>query len=250
LKTLILANGYGERLRPITDFINKTMIPVDGKPVLEHIICRLQWNHFTDIVIAVGVYKEQIMNYFKNGKQWGVNITYVSNSKSNDSPNGTAGELLIARHLLEEESDFLIYYGDILCNTDLRRFYDFHCKQKSIITLNGIEGFKIETGVIEFDENKIVTAFKEKPFLPIVTNNAIMFCTHEIWKSENIQIGNDISNHVLPEFVSNGQVSVYIPPDVLGGRRNYCYDVGTINRLEIINELFKNGRVGETPTVK
>lgn len=239
LKTLILTNGYGKRLEPITEFINKTMIPIGGKPVLEHVICHLKQHGFKDIIIAVGVHSDQITNYFGNGKRWGVNITY----SASDEPQGTAGELFVARHLLNKEHSFLIYYGDILINTDLIQFCDFHKGNKSTITLNGTTGFKIESAVIEHGNDNKVTAFREKPSLPIVTNNPLFCCTHKIWESENIKTGKDFSFDVFPGFVRKGEVSVY-PDD------SYCYDVGTIGRLRAITELFKKGKVGTVKTIK
>lgn len=247
MKTLVLASGEGTRMRPLTEYINKNMIPIDGKPVLEHIVEHLRNYGFVDIVMAVGVFKKQVMNYFGDGKRWNVKIEY----SESDESQGTAGELARAKSYFENEEDFLVYYGDTLTATNLRNFYQYHKQHRGIMTLNGIMGLPIETGIIECEERPVsnpplrkVTAYKEKISLEVITSIPVFFCANEIFKSENIQKGKDFSYNVIPEFVAKGAVFLYIEDD------NYHYDVGTLDRLRKVSETFKLGRVGIEKTIK
>jgi len=241
MDALILTNGNGERIYPLTAFMNKTMIPIDGKPILEHVITHLKSYKIKDIVIAVGVFKEQIINHFRNGSRWGVNIIY----SESDEPQGTAGELAKAREYLERKEDFLVYYGDTLTATHLIDFYDFHKKKQGTITINGIKGYPVDTGIIERDGNYQTLIFKEKTPLPILTNIPVFWCSKNIFEiSENIEKGKDFSYHVIPGLLNKKEIFVYIQDD------NYHYDVGTPDRQRRITEVYLNKQVGIVKVIK
>lgn len=241
MKTLILANGNGSRMYPLTAFINKNMIPIDGKPILEHIIQHLKKYEFTDIIMAVGVFKEQIMNYFQHGGRWGVNIEYSESTE----PQGTAGELAKASEHFKGEQDFLIYYGDTLTNTHLSHFYDFHKTHQGTITIHGIREYTIDTGIIKYNGNCRPTTFEEKPHLPIITNIPIFWCSKKIFTaSTNIAKDKDFNCDVIPELLNNKEIFVYIQD------HNFHYDVGNIDRLQRISEAFENKMVGIIKVIK
>jgi len=243
MKTLVLASGEGTRMRPLTEYINKSMIPIDGKPVLEHIVEHLRHYGLMDIVMAVGVLKKQVMNYFGDGKRWGVKIEY----SESDESQGTAGELANAMSYFEDEEDFLVYYGDTLTATNLTNFYRHHKqfrKRNGIMTLNGIIGLPIETGIIECDANSKVTAYREKVSLEVITSIPVFFCANGIFESGNIQKGKDFSYDVIPEFIAKDAVFLYIEDE------NYHYDVGTLDRLRKVSETFRLGRVGIEKMIK
>ncbi|HIE25864.1 TPA: nucleotidyltransferase family protein [Candidatus Poribacteria bacterium] len=240
MKTLVLASGEGTRMRPLTECINKNMIPIDGKPVLEHIVEHLKCYGFVDIVMAVGVLKKQVMNYFGDGRRWNVKIEY----SESDELQGTAGELAKAKSYFENEKDFLVYYGDTLTATNLINFYQYHKQHRGVMTLNGIMGLPIETGIIECGANSKVTAYREKVSLDVITSIPVFFCANEILKSENIQKGKDFSYDVIPEFIAKDEVFLYMED------KNYHYDVGTLDRLRKVSETFKLGRVGIEKTIK
>ena len=240
MKTLILANGNGTRMYPLTKYINKNMIPIDGKPIIEYIIGHLLPYSLSQIVIAVGVFKEQIINYFQDGSKWGVDIQY----SESDEPQGTAGELAKAKEFFVNEEDFLIYYGDTLTNTDLGKFYEYHKEHNGTITLNGIIGMPIETGIISHNQAGQVIDFQEKPVCPVLSNVPVFYCTNEIFQKTNIQKGKDFSRNVFPTLVKQGKIFTYIEDD------SYHYDVGNLNRLDRIIELYKTGQVGNEKTIK
>lgn len=109
MKAVILCAGLGKRLRPYTDSYQKAMILIHGKPLLEYIINGLIYAGFKDLIIVVGYRKEQIIEYFKDGKSWGIKIEYLEQKNLN----GTGGAVLLCEKLIHN-SHFLLTWGDIL----------------------------------------------------------------------------------------------------------------------------------------
>ena len=111
-QAVILAAGEGQRLRPFTVNKSKVMLAIAGKPILQHVIEALAENGISDIVMIVGYHSEQIFNYFNEGEQFGVNISY----KSQEKQLGTAHAVKQAKGALEGE--FIILPGDNLIDKD------------------------------------------------------------------------------------------------------------------------------------
>ena len=109
MKAMILAAGRGERMRPLTDHTPKPLLPVAGKPIIEHTINQLVSAGFTDIVINHARFGDQIEDYLGNGAKLGVTIAY---SPEGDEPLETAGGIVNALPLLGE-GVFLVVNGDI-----------------------------------------------------------------------------------------------------------------------------------------
>ncbi|MCZ6725310.1 MAG: nucleotidyltransferase family protein, partial [Thaumarchaeota archaeon] len=158
MKAVILAGGLGTRLRPYTLFVPKGMLPLGSKPVLEHIIEWLSKNGITDIVLCVGYLSKVISDYFSNGKELGVKISYVKSSR----PMGTAGQLKSAQKLLDES--FICVYGDVILKNNLRKMISYHKSKKAIATI-GLTKYstKMSYGFIETEKNGLVRSWSEKP---------------------------------------------------------------------------------------
>lgn len=105
-QAVILAGGLGTRLRPITDNIPKPMIKFHGKPFLEYLLTMLVEQGFKRIVLLLGYLPDKIMEYFEDGKNWGLEITYSITDINND----TGLRLQKAQHLFD--SHFLLLYCD------------------------------------------------------------------------------------------------------------------------------------------
>lgn len=114
LKALILAAGEGTRLRPFTASRPKAMIPVGNKPVLEHIINALAANGISDIIVVVGYFENTIMSYFGDGRNFGVKLTYISQTR----PIGTAHALSIAWDTVKNEDYLMVLAGDNYIDKD------------------------------------------------------------------------------------------------------------------------------------
>ena len=113
MKAVVMAGGEGTRLRPLTSNQPKPMVPVAGKPCMEHIIDLLRRHGMTDIVVTVAYLPQVIRGYFDDGGELGVELHY----SVEETPLGTAGSVKNAAELLDET--FLVISGDALCDFDL-----------------------------------------------------------------------------------------------------------------------------------
>lgn len=129
-QALILAAGQGVNMRPYTYEIPKPMMPVKGKPILEHIIEQLRTHDIRDIVIVIGHLGDVIKNHFGDGAKFGVKIRYIEEER----PTGTAGPIKVARQLFADQP-FLMYYGDVLAEINLRELIDYHLQFGTVATL-------------------------------------------------------------------------------------------------------------------
>lgn len=158
MKALILAAGYGTRLHPLTQNRPKAMLPLLGKPMLHHVVDTVVEAGMKEIVLVVGHYRDQIENYFGNGEQFGVTISYTEQSE----PKGEYDAVLAAEEQLAGEDRFLMTDCDIITTTN--RF-----KQALKAAKTGdmaLSLFEVpnpwQFGVVELDGNRIKTIV-EKP---------------------------------------------------------------------------------------
>ena len=125
MKALIFAAGLGTRLRPLTDTMPKALVPVDGKPLLRHVLEKLIAAGFDDIVINVHHFADQIRDYVAAHDNFGVRIVL---SDETDLLRETGGGIRHAAPLLQGPEPFLVHNVDILSNLDPARFYALHRK--------------------------------------------------------------------------------------------------------------------------
>ena len=158
IKAVILAGGLGTRLRPYTLFMPKPMLPLGDKPVLEHIIEWLKHNGVSDIIISVGYLRRIIEDYFQNGSDLGVNISYVRTKR----PMGTAGQLKAAENIVD--GTFICLYGDTIVDFDLRKATEAHIARNATATMTLMHHTTmLKYGFIETDGNDKVIEWNEKP---------------------------------------------------------------------------------------
>ena len=169
MKAIILAGGLGTRLRPLTDVTPKPLLPVKGKPIIEHAIVNFKKHGIVDIILSIGYKADTIKEYFGDGSKWGVNISYCVE----DQPLGTGGALKMASQGVDET--FVAINGDNLADFDWTSAIDTHKKNNSKATL---QLFPVEDvtkfGIARLDDGKIVE-FIEKPTVeqaPSNLNNA------------------------------------------------------------------------------
>jgi histidinol-phosphate phosphatase family protein len=120
MRAVILAGGKGTRLATVAADTPKPLVPVLGRPVLEYQIDSLRRAGVTDVTLIVGHLAEQIVDYFGDGRAFGVRIDYIVE----DRPLGTAGALVAQRDSLPEQ--FLVLYGDLMLDMDFARLAAFH----------------------------------------------------------------------------------------------------------------------------
>lgn len=178
---VIMAGGKGTRLRPHTENCPKPLLPVSGKPMLEHIIERAKAAGFQHFVLAVHYLSHMIEEYFGNGEKWQVNIEYLRER----SPLGTAGAL----RLLNPPPDipFVVTNGDVLTDIRYGELLDFHVRYGATATMAvRIHEWQHPFGVVETEGVDIV-GFEEKPVsrtrvnagVYVVAPDALQYLKHE-----------------------------------------------------------------------
>lgn len=154
---VVMAGGQGTRLLPRTKTCPKAMLPVGGKPMLEHIVERAKAEGFRRFVFAVHYLGSMIESHFRDGSRWSVEIEYVRES----SPLGTAGAI----GLLSPRPDipFVVSNGDVLTNIRYGEMLDFHAQHGAAATMAvRLHEWQHPFGVVRTDGVEIV-GFEEKP---------------------------------------------------------------------------------------
>jgi NDP-sugar pyrophosphorylase family protein len=169
INAIILAGGKGTRLRPLTFDIPKPLVKVNGKPLIEYALEELERNGVENVYISIGYKAEKIMHYLDHRKKFGANIEYVLESR----PLGTGGALRHAMEKMQRYEDVISVNGDTIFKVEFDKMYEFHKKNKALITmgsfrLDDIRGF----GVIETEGSRI-SRFIEKPDPKEVKSNMI-----------------------------------------------------------------------------
>ena len=130
MKAMIFAAGLGTRLKPLTDHMPKALVPVAGKPMLEHVIMKLKSFGFDDIVINVHHFANQIIDFLKANGNFGITIHI---SDETDCLLDTGGGIKKASYYFDEP--FLVHNADILSNVDLTAMYEHHLNSGNDATL-------------------------------------------------------------------------------------------------------------------
>jgi len=228
-KAFILAGGKGTRLRPLTYELPKPMIPVHDRPLLEHIFELLIKHDIRDVIVSIGYKGNKIVDYFKDGKKYGLKITYVKEK----TPLGTAGPLKAAKKYLTEP--FFLIWGDILADIDLTDFAHFHRETNAVATL-ALTSVSDPSpfGVVKMRGHNILD-FIEKPLVgdepSKLINAGYALCNPEIItyiKKNRSMMESDI----YPKLAANGLLAGY---PFFG----QWFDTGTIQTYEKVLKEWK-----------
>ena len=167
---VILCGGTGTRLQPITYEIPKTMIPVQGKPLIDHLFDLLKRHHIRNVTLSVGHMKDKIKEQLDDGFKFGMNVKY----NEEDEPLGTAGALKLLRQndMLPPES-FIVSNGDELKDIDIDAMFESHKNSNALVTiaLTAVEN-PSAYGVARLSGNQILE-FIEKPAAEEAPSNFI-----------------------------------------------------------------------------
>ena len=237
MKAVVMAGGEGSRLRPLTIRRPKPMVPIAGKPVMEHILNLLKRHGITEVVVTVQYLASNIEDYFGNGAQFGMRITY----SREDVPLGTAGSVKNAEEQLTEP--FLVISGDALTDYNLTDVIKYHYEKQAMATLMLAHVHNpLEYGVIITDQDGHITEFLEKPSWGEVfsdtINTGIYVLDPKIFSYFEKNKPFDFSQELFPMMLKNG--------DPLYGyvvERGYWCDVGNITEYMRANADVLQGRV-------
>lgn len=154
---VIMAGGRGTRLLPHTENCPKPMLPLSGKPMLEHIILRAVADGFKEFIIAIHYLGEMIEQYFGSGEKWGVNISYLRE----EEPLGTAGAITLLPKKIDKA--FIVTNGDVLTDVSYNEILNFHLRHEASATMAvKLHEWQHPFGVVKTNGLDIV-GFEEKP---------------------------------------------------------------------------------------
>ncbi len=230
-QALILAGGKGTKFRPFTYEMPKTMIPLGGKPILEHIINRLKAAGVKNILLSVSYKSEKIIGYFGDGSNFGVKIDYIIENE----PLGTAGPLLLAKNRLD--NTFLMLNGDIVSNIDYDDVIRSHKASSSRFTVVLAQADDVtKFGVAEMKGNRVI-GFTEKPKddnRSKLVNAGMYVLNRNIL--DYIKSGYQMIENIFPELAKENVLDGYIHP-------GYWVDIGSMESYEKVQKDLQDGKL-------
>jgi mannose-1-phosphate guanylyltransferase/phosphomannomutase len=236
VKAVVMAGGEGTRLRPLTSNQPKPMVPIAGKPCMEHIVELLKKHGFEDIIVTVAFMPQAIRGYFGAGESHGISIRY----SVEESPAGTAGSVKLAEEALDEP--FLVISGDALCDIDLGALVRFHQENEALATLALVSvDNPLEFGIVVTDEDGRVERFLEKPSWGQVftdtINTGIYVLEPEVLKRIPTDRPYDFSKELFPLLLEMGKpLFGYVA-------EGYWQDIGNLDQYRQANFDALDGKV-------
>ncbi|MGZ5434787.1 MAG: nucleotidyltransferase family protein [Pyrinomonadaceae bacterium] len=182
LTAILLCGGRGERLRPFTESLPKALVPLNGKPLLEHLLNYLRASGVTRFVVCVGYKADAIEEFLKDHKPAGCEIICV-----NSGDVSMTDRILDARK--HASGPVLICYGDTLANVELEGLLVRHSECNALSTLT-VYPLHSPFGIVEADDSGQVQNFSEKPQLPFWINIGFLLCEPDAFKY--LQPGSDM----------------------------------------------------------
>jgi mannose-1-phosphate guanylyltransferase/phosphomannomutase len=228
MKAVVMAGGEGTRLRPLTSNQPKPMVPIVGKPCMEHILELLKRHGFEEVIVTVAFLPQAIRSYFGSGESLGIDLGY----SVEESPLGTAGSVRLATARLDDT--FLVISGDALCDVDLTRLVAFHRERKASVTI-GLKSVPnpLDFGIVVTDEEGRVERFLEKPSWGQVfsdtINTGIYVLEPEVLEHVPDDRPFDFSKELFPLLLEMGRP---IYGCVLDG---YWQDIGNLDQFRQAN---------------
>jgi len=232
---MIFAAGLGTRLKPLTDTIPKALIPIAGKPLLEHVILKLKAAGFNEIIVNVHHFPDQVIDFLQSKNNFDIHIVV---SDERDLLLDTGGAVRKASWFFDDGKPFLVHNVDILSNVDLKVLYDEHAASHSIATL--VVSKRNTFRYLLFNEDKRLCGWinektgETKPvrFNDISGFNKLAFAGIQMLSPDVFKLMENLNPKfpIMDFYLSNAQHQVikgYVPPDL------HMLDVG---KLDILDE--------------
>ena len=229
MQAVIIAGGRGERLRPLTDNIPKSMVPIRGKPFLEHQLMLLKEHGITDFILLTGYLSSIIQDHFKDGKRFGVDIRYSIEK----TPLGTGGALKKAGELISK--DFLLINGDTLLIMNYAAFIRFYTQNHTPIVMTVYNNrMNIAQANISIDRDSMVVGYnKENPAGMTHLDSGVLAINKKVFfKHMPDKTVFSFEQEVYPKLIRDNLIKAY--------QTNIrFYDIGTPERLKKLEEILK-----------
>lgn len=237
MKAVVMAGGFGTRIQPLTNSRPKPMLPIVNKPMMEHTMMTLKELGITEFIVLLYFKPEIIKEYFKDGSDFGIKITYVVP----DDDYGTAGAVKLAQEYIGDDN-FIIISGDLVTDFDFKKIFDYHAQKQSklTITLTSVDN-PLEFGVVIANEEGKIEKFLEKPSWGEVfsdtINTGIYIIEPEILdyipKGENFDFAKDLFPRLMREGI-----------DLMAGyAEGYWRDVGNPESYRDVYDDILTGKV-------
>jgi mannose-1-phosphate guanylyltransferase/phosphomannomutase len=238
MRALSLAAGEGTRLRPLTFDRPKPMLPIGGRPILEHLVELLRHHGVTELAINLHYKPEVITRHFGNGSRFGVSITY----SFEDRLLGSAGAAKQLEGFFSGET-FVVLYGDVLASVDITALARVHREHGGVGTL---ALYEVEDpsrcGIVELSRNERIRRFVEKPALGTVEGNlanaGIYVLEPDILQAIPEGQPFDFGSDVFPSLLELGHPLYGVRTD------GYVLDIGAPERYLQAEVDFQAGRLG------
>lgn len=233
---VIMAGGQGTRLGNLVQEVPKPMVKVNDVPILVRQIENLKQCGIINITLVIGYLGEVIQNYFKDGKDFGVNISYIFET----TPLGSAGSLFYFKDKFDD--DFILIFGDLIESVDFDKMIKFHKANNALITLfSHPNAHPFDSDLLIVDENNVVKGMDSKHNIRnyyyhnlvnagiyVVSPNALSYFTD----AKKVDMEKDFIRSVIP----SNRVFSYCSSE-------YVKDAGTLDRLNAVGDDIRNGIV-------
>jgi dTDP-glucose pyrophosphorylase/CBS domain-containing protein len=228
LTAVVMAGGFGTRLRPLTETVPKPMLPVGDRPVMEHVLEQLQKVGISRVSITTHYKPEAIVQHFGDGSRFGIDIDYVQE----DEPLGTVGALGL---MTPPSGPVLVINGDVLTQVNFRSMRDYHADNRADMTV-GVRRFEVEVpyGVVEMDGSR-VSRLDEKPTYRFFINAGVYLVEPGVFSLLKVAERLD-ANDLIGRLIAHGKKVVGFPI------HEYWLDVGRPDDYRRANEDFAAAR--------
>ena len=234
MKAMIFAAGLGTRLKPLTDSIPKALVPIAGKPLLEHVILKLKAAGFDEIIVNVHHFPDQIIEFLKANNNFGIRIEV---SDERDQLLDTGGGIRKAKQFFDDGQPFLVHNVDILSDIDLKELFQQHLAADSLATL--VVSRRDTFRYLLFDDDQRLCGWinektgETKPirFDDISGFNKLAFAGIQVLSPRVFELMDNLDAKfpIMDFYLSNAQTQVikgFIPTDF------HMLDVGKLNVLD------------------
>lgn len=247
IKTIVLCGGMGTRLKEETEFKPKPMVEIGNKPILWHIMKIYAHFGYNDFVLALGYKGNHIKEYFLKHKYYNSDFSFdtaegkITNFFENDKEKNNFnmifaetgletphGERILKIKMHLKEDMFMVTYGDGVADINIEKLIEFHKSHGKIATITGVHPAS-RWGLVNSDDNNIVTEFAQKPMLYDYVNGGFMVFNKEIFNF--IQQG-DMIEDALSRLIPQKQVALY-------KHEGFWYGMDTYKDFLHLNELWE-----------
>lgn len=227
-RVVLMAGGLGHRLRPLTETVPKPMLPIGGRPILEHILRSFVDQGFVRFTISLNYLGEQVQDHFKDGEEFGAEIDYIEEKERL----GTAGALSMLPE--RPDSPFIVMNGDLLTQIRFEALLRFHSEIDAVATLCARRfEMQVPYGVID-SEGSYLRGILEKPVHSHFVNAGIYVLSPMVL--DELSLGQPLDMPDLFTRITDGGAKAGVFP-----LREYWLDIGRLEDLQRARAEFDQG---------